>query len=161
MLRASLTALSLVCVLIAGCGPAGPKTFPVNGTLLHNGSPIEGASVTFLSEDGNRVATGITDAAGKFSLKTVVGSQMIDGAVPGAHKVGVAKTTSDGGTDEAVAGESPQEMVNRMAGQPTDTSKIKQTFLIPKKYNSPEYSGLTATVSESGPNDIELKTSGK
>lgn len=161
MLRTTFTALSLVFLVIAGCGPAGPKTVPVTGTLLHNGAAVEGVSVTFLSGEGNRVATGTTDAAGKFSLKTVVGSQMLEGAVPGEHKVGVAKTTSEGGGAEAVAGESPQEMVNRMAGAATDTSKIKQTFVIPKKYNSPEYSGLTATVTESGPNNIELITSGK
>lgn len=162
MLRVSLPVLLVLASVISGCGQAGPKTVPVSGVVLLDGNPIEGASVTFMSNDGNRVANGITDASGKYTLRTVFGSQLIDGAVPGGHKVGVAKTQSDGaGPPQPKDGETPQEMVNRMAGSPTNTSKVKETFLIPKKFNSPEYSGLTATVSESGANEIELKVTSK
>lgn len=163
MIRAFFLASSVVVLTFAGCGGVDFKTVPVSGVVLLDGQPVEGASVTFLSDVGNRAATGKTDASGKFSLKTVVGEQLIDGAVVGAHKVTVAKTTSDSpnGTGERKEGETDQEMVARMAGNTVNTSLVKQTFIIPKKYNNPQNSGLTANVGESGNDNISLEVSSK
>lgn len=155
---------SSVCILaLTGCGGIDVDTVPVSGVVLLDGSPVEGASVTFLSDIGNRVATGKTDASGKFSLKTVVGEQMVDGAVVGAHKVTVAKTTSNSpdGAGERKAGETDQEMVARMAGNTVNTSQVKQQFLIAQRYNNPQNSGLTANVAESGNDSITLEVSSK
>ena len=162
MVRASFSALFVVALSLSGCGTGVDfKTVPASGILTMDGAPVEGAGVTFMSKEKNRVAEGKTDASGRFTLKTVVGKIMLDGAVVGAHKVSVAKTENTGKGAEKVAGESDREMVGRMAGQATNTSGIKQKFIIPEKFNSPEYSGLTADVPEGGTKDIEIKVTSK
>jgi hypothetical protein len=163
MYRASCSALLAIVLATAGCGGGVDfKTVPAGGVVTLDGKPLEGAGVIFMSKEGSKIAEGKTDASGKFSLKTVVGKIMVDGAVVGVHKVGVSKTDSAGGAaPEKKEGESPQEMVNRMAGMAVDTSKVKEKFIVAKKYNSPETSQLTATVAEGGSTDIEIKVTSK
>jgi hypothetical protein len=165
MIRASYSALLVVGVSLLGCGTGVDfKTVPAGGTLTMDGAPVEGAGVTFMSKEGNRVAEGKTDANGNFTLKTVVGKIMLEGAIVGVHKVSVSKTENTGkGAEGAakVAGENDRDMVARMAGQATNTSGVKQKYIIPQKYNSPEYSGLTATVAEGGSKDIKIEVSSK
>ena len=82
--RRTLASLGLLFVL--GCsssddGVAGrPKTYPVDGLVLYNGNPVEGATVVFNSPTENRGAAGLTDAQGRFTLKTFKPG---DGAVAG------------------------------------------------------------------------------
>ena len=165
MNRASFSALFVIVLSLGGCGTGvNLKTVPAGGTLTMDGNPVEGAGVTFMSKEGNRVAEGKTDASGKFTLKTVVGKVLLDGAVVGVHKVSVSKTENSGKGSEGVAkvaGENDRDMVARMAGQATNTSAVKLKYLIPQKYNSPEYSGLTATVAEGGSKDIKIEVSSK
>lgn len=59
----------------------------VNGVVTLDGNPVEGATVSFVSQDGNTY-TGFTDAQGNFSLSS--GSAV--GALPGEYKVTVVKT---------------------------------------------------------------------
>jgi len=71
--------------VLAGCG--GPKLVPVTGVVTFDGKPVEGATVTFVSEDGKNSFSGSTDASGKYSLQE--GEKV--GALPGAYKVLVVK----------------------------------------------------------------------
>ncbi len=159
----ALLTLTAIVLSFSGCGSGVDfKTVPVSGVVMLDGKPLEGAGVTFMSKEGNKIASGKTDASGKFTLTTIVGKISVDGAIVGVHKVGVSKTESaDGADGEKKAGESPQEMVNRMAGMATDTSKVKEKYIVAKKYNSPETSGLTATVAEGGSSNIEIKVTSK
>jgi hypothetical protein len=73
----------------AGCGPDGPKKYPVSGTVTVNGKPAALVRVQFLHADqslpGNlKSPVGMTDAAGEFHLST---SGDRDGAVPGDYAV--------------------------------------------------------------------------
>lgn len=61
-------------VLLCGCGPSRPTTVPVSGTVLLDGEPVESAAVIFSSVEGGRPATGITDAQGRFRLRTFDGN---------------------------------------------------------------------------------------
>ncbi len=146
----------LVCVLLTGCGSDLPDTVPVSGTVTLDGDPLEGATVNMLSDESNIVASGKTDANGEFTVNTVIGSQTVEGAVVGAHKIAVVKTES-GGQDM----KDPKEMMAEMTTNPAITSEYKQTHLIPERYNNPTMSQLTAEVTESGPNEIELELSSK
>lgn len=151
LLLSTLPALAF----IAGCGSDMPSTVPVTGTVTMDGSPVEGATVNFLSEEGARTASGRTDASGKFTLKTIVGTDSADGAVVGRHQVAVVKTESEG---QSVG--DPKEFMSKMAENPTITSDFKIKQVIPAKYGNPTMSGLTADVSEGGANDFtfELKS---
>ena len=59
--------------VFAGCsGPPGPETADVTGTLTLNGSPLEGASVTFYPLDNREnslVCQAMTDSEGRLSFR--------------------------------------------------------------------------------------------
>ena len=145
--------LALSCLLLSGCQPdtrpadARP-TKPVSVTVTYKGAPVEGAGVTFVSEMNPIAAYGRTDASGKAALKTYVEG---DGAVVGKHKVIVSKMEAVGGGGEASI-DSADYAPPGDAGAPPPPK-----HLIPAKYASPATSGLTADVTESGPNEVKLE----
>ena len=115
---------------LSGCGPKYPETFPVAGTVTLDGKPVAGAAVVFTPEEGQQ-ATGTTDDSGRFELSTF---QLGDGALPGTHRVTVAKTTTD----------------------PDD--EVKLIFIIPQKYGNLQTSDLTCDVqAEMGPVQYDLQ----
>ena len=130
-----------------------PKTVTASGTITLDGAPLDGASITLLNENGV-TAIAKSDSSGRFSLRTVVGSDMVDGAVPGLHQVGVAKTVTEGGGAEMKPGESERDMVNRMAG--SMTSAAKQKFIVPQQFGSPQSSNLSLDVPTAGSDKLTL-----
>ena len=126
-----------------------------------DGKPLDGATVNFLSEGTNIIASGKTNAEGKFALKTFIGSTAVDGAVIGNHGVSVVKTESKGTVDAPTDLEETKKMMAQMTTNPSITSDFKSKALIPERYNNPMMSKLTASVSDSGPNDIVLELTGK
>jgi hypothetical protein len=104
------------------------------------------------------VAYGTTDASGKFTLTTTIGEKATPGAVTGSHKVGVAKSTNDGGASAGTFSD-PKEMAVKMGG--AMTAPVKQTFIVAKKFNSPETSGITVDVPAGGSQTLEIKVSAK
>lgn len=137
-------AMLLSLGLLAGCGFApGPvatieEVVPVSGTLTYQGKPLEGYQVTFLPTDGRRVAVGVTDSAGHFTLGT---NTLNDGAPPGSHKVSVV-WAGPPSTDGAVL-DAP-------------TQPPKPPVQIPTKYGNPESSGLTQEVPPEGLRDLKI-----
>jgi len=132
-----------------GCGSdPGPvaeqeRVVPVSGTLTYQGKPLESFQVTFMPTDGRRVAMGVTDAAGKFTLGT---NAAADGAPPGQHKIAV--NWFDPSTADAAAGQ--EAIVDNPAQLP------KASVKIPRKYNDPNTSGLTQDVPEDGLQDVKI-----
>ena len=123
-----------------GCGPSGPTTAPVSGTVTYKGQPVAGAHVSFIPSDASsRAAEGLTDSQGHFTLGTFSAS---DGAILGKYKVGVI---AHGPARPAKPGEG--------SGMPGET--VPGPPIIPAKYFSPETSGLTHEV-KSGRNHVEL-----
>lgn len=155
-----LGGLVFSCVIM-GCGVDVPSTVPVTGTVMLDGKPLDGATVNFLSEGTNIAASGKTNAEGKFVMKTFIGSTSVDGAMVGNHGVSVVKTESKGTGDAPADLEETKKMMQEMASNPTITSDFKSKALIPERYNNPTMSKLTASVSDSGPNDIVLELTGK
>jgi hypothetical protein len=131
--------LLLVLGFAAGCGqkPGTAPTVKVTGTVTHNGTPVEGAGVTFFPESG-RPASGVTDAAGKFTLSTFESG---DGAVVGNHKVAIA--------DSKVSEETAP-----MPGTPEAENYTPPESRFPEKYANPATSELTAEVKDGGENDF-------
>jgi len=141
--RRTLASLGLLFVL--GCsssddGVAGrPKTYPVDGLVLYNGNPVEGATVVFNSPTENRGAAGLTDAQGRFTLKTFKPG---DGAVAGKHEVQISKIEIDKGPKRDPEATPPPP---------------KEIHRLPKKYSEFKTSGLTAEVNPNGKNHFEFK----
>jgi hypothetical protein len=135
-----------------GCAETGggdhPDTAPVTGTVTYNGSPVEGATLTFSPASGGYAALGLTDASGNFTLKTPWGSE---GAVPGSYKVAISKTAVEG----AAAGEA--EEVEMVIEEPEKATPAKIAEGLPEKYKSAATSELTAEVKAEGPNTFAFE----
>lgn len=163
MLRSGMCAhvsfLLLVAVSVIGCGDGvkRPPTFPVTGTVLYNGSPVEDATVSFMGEGASRAGTGVTDAEGNFSLSTYGAN---DGAVPGAHKITVTKADPNApaaasAADSTAAGD--PLALGTMMEQDAEAKESGQKPLIPLKYADTNSSTLSETVSDSGENVFVLQ----
>lgn len=136
--RANILALvaAFIAVSLLGCGrapdkwkAARPKVVPAQGVVQHQQRPVEGATVLFAPQDNGQAATGRTDAAGRFRLRTFESG---DGAVPGVYKVVIHKVeVSDTGEDTSL-----------------------ERDLLPKRYGDAASSDLTATVVEEGTNEF-------
>ncbi len=124
--RAALLS-SLLLAMISACNSEGRvSVVPVEGKVTYDGKPLTKGTITFRPEKGP-MAVGEIQPDGSYKLKTY---QDGDGAVVGTHKVGV------------IAGDdSPTSM-------PGSPGYVAPKALIPEKFNNPDTSGLTATVSE-------------
>lgn len=84
-----MTRLLLACVLVsgfaAGCGPGGPVLVDVEGTVTLNGKPLENIYIEFWPESDGPKSSAVTDANGKFVMKTADGVKV--GAMVGKHRV--------------------------------------------------------------------------
>src|SRR5206468_4122315 len=98
MYRRSSAAILGVCVLaLMGCGD---KPVEVSGIVTIDGTPVEGATVTYITEDGTKSYSGFTDASGKFDLTGSDSSKR--GALRGDYKVTVIKAPKMAGPGGAV-----------------------------------------------------------
>lgn len=144
--RLLLAAAVTSSLVVAGCSrpldkweKQRPKTFKVRGQVLWDGEPEPAVAVTFESRSHNVTAVGITDAAGRFALKTYKEG---DGAVAGEHAVRLEKT------------------VAVMPENASPGTLATYVLVSPQKYANTATSGLKATVVEKGPNDVTIEITG-
>jgi hypothetical protein len=165
-------AIAVVC--LAGCGPSYHK---VNGVVTLDGQPVEGATVTFVSEDGSKTYSGLTDASGAFSL--VSGEKQ--GAPAGSYKVVVVKSPvvkggealEPGGDDYMKHMQEEGKEAMKMGGPKTPMmmkpgmkmappKKPKMKTDLPEVYASATSTPITVKVPpEAAPVAIELKGESK
>lgn len=113
---------------LSGCGP---KLVPAGGTVTLDGTPVEGAMVTFVAEDGGATYTGQSDAGGAFTLSS--GAE--PGAMPGKYKVLVTKTAAmSGGEGGGMTPDNPDygKMMQRMKDENTAAAKAANKANAPK-----------------------------
>jgi len=143
----------VVPFVIAGCGDGRPSLVKVNGTVLLDGKPVDGAMVMFQPDvnakaEFQRPSAAVTDASGKFVLGTYAKD---DGIPPGKYKVGIQK--------REMIGDLPKNYDPEQPGN----SVIKYKITVPKKYADPADSGLVAEVTstELVPASFELESGGQ
>jgi hypothetical protein len=119
----------------AGCQKSGPAVAFVEGVVMLDGLPLEGASVGFSPLAAGQPAFGKTDATGVFHMTTVRGGARDRGAVVGEYAVTITKWR------------------NRMEGMTEmnpalelELSKLPPDYIVPKAYGNKVTSGLKATV---------------
>ena len=81
--------LALTVVGLSGCGPSGPKRYPVSGVVNFDGKPLQEGHIVLMPADGKGApdAGPITD--GKFSFE----------ALPGTKKVEITASREEGEID--------------------------------------------------------------
>ena len=126
--------LAICCLLfaIAGCGGSDFNTplYPVEGEVFFKGKPATGCIVSFHptiagSENGGHACMGTVDAAGKFGLTT---RAPFDGIAAGDYSISFSWPGA--GTSMDPAGDSAPDR-------------------LPKKYQFPESSGFSASITSS------------
>lgn len=151
---AALAVVALSC--LAGCSRyvedewsrQWPKRVPAGGTVEYQGQPVEAATVVFVAEGpGGKEysATGMTDAKGRFTLRTFRDG---DGAIVGLHRVQVEKIVAE----KIVKAETKP-----IPGRGADDQAFVEKNVLPAKYDSYATSGLTAEVAEKGPNQFVFR----
>lgn len=137
LILASLLALFAGSSL--GCGSSDrPELAAVQGTVTMDGAPLANVQVVF-SPEGRRPSTGVTDAAGKYTLTYI---RDIKGAALGKHSVRIESVPAAPADPEAATKEVPVP--------------FKES--IPAKYNAK--SKLTAEV-KPGENTIDFPLDSK
>lgn len=116
---------------VAGCGEKVEllPTAPVSGTLAYMGKPVAKGSIHFHPQKG-QTANGIVED-GKFTLTTYKEG---DGAVVGKHRVAI-------------------EVVQEVPMPDGDTTSKS---LIPKKFTSPDSSGIELEIPASGRPNLQI-----
>lgn len=93
----------LAVISLAGCGSGGFKLVPVSGTVTLDGQPLAGASVSFQPTGSGATpgpgSTAVTDASGKYVLKTAETVQRT-GAVVGNHVVRISAAQDQRAADD-------------------------------------------------------------
>ncbi len=141
--RAALGPLYLVLILalatavVCGCGQAGPKTYPVSGTVSYQGKPLPLGIVMFVPKEGPPSKPALIDASGRYRLEAVAGQHAVAVVAMPPRPGGRPDPTVEGGVDY------------------TGVPEVKA--LVPKKYNRYDTSGIVVTVEATGPNTIDIK----
>ena len=74
----NLTQICLLAVLAAGCGPSGPKTYPVSGTVTFNGEAVRKGHIVFSPLDGSTAPDGGEILNGAFSFRAKAGKKRVE-----------------------------------------------------------------------------------
>ncbi len=140
MLRAGFGLLALgLAFLVLGCS-GGPPVGEVGGVVTAGGQPLDKIQVEFFPTSDGPTSIGVTDASGKFSLKT---SDNRPGAMVGKHKVVLR--------DVGIWG----ERVGRM-NEGKDLSKGKK-IRIPAQFSDIKTTPLNAEVKTGSKNTVSLE----
>ena len=165
----SFVLVPLISLIVSGCGGSDrPSLAPASGIVTLNGEPVEGASLTFIPVAGGRPGSAITDAQGRYTIKTY---QDAPGAIIGEHKVAVIKISGPGAyviqgdapaeaaaTDEPGSGEDDgSDGLSEI--EVLDSAQTKEPELIydvPQRYMNADESGLLITVPPEGSSELNL-----
>ncbi len=92
--RGSLVGATVVVLAVVGCMGSSvqyPEVVDVTGSVLLDGKPLAGATITFVPSNG-RASAGQTDANGRYTLAY---TKTIAGAIFGWHRVMIRKEVID------------------------------------------------------------------
>ena len=160
----------LLASILLGCGGSDrPSIAPASGIVTLNGAPVDGASLTFVPTAGGRPGSAITDAQGRYTIKTY---EDAPGAIVGEHKVTVTKISGPGA--DVMQGDAPAEPpVTEEIGSgeddgsdglseievfdSTQTKEPEIIYDVPQKYMNADESGLLITVPPEGSSELHLQ----
>ena len=151
-------------LMLAGCGGSDrPALAPASGIVKLDGVPVAGATVTYIPVESGRPGTGLTDAEGRYTIKTF---EDAEGGIVGKHKVAVMKVSGPGADlldGEGPAGPSGDESEEddgsdglSQLDAPGAPEAPETVYDVPKKYINHNESGLLITVPSGGSDTLNL-----
>ena len=120
--------------------------------------------MTFLPAEGGRPGSAVSDAQGRYTIKTYEDAA---GAIVGSHKVSVVKISGAGAY--AVQKDAPAESSEQTVSDGSDslseilvtdsdsTTEPEIVYDIPERYMDPNRSGLMIIVPAGGSNELDLE----
>lgn len=126
----------LLLCLLGGCGPSGPATYPVSGTVTYQNEPLPLGIVMFVAKQGPSGQPGAIDGQGRYQLEAIAGEHRVAVMAMPPREGGRPDPTLEGGFD--------------YTGVPEAKS------LIPAKYNRHSTSGITVVVEPKRRNQIDI-----
>lgn len=138
--RIALCLFSLAATFALGCSNKSDRdagTVPVSGKVTYNGQPLEGATVTFISDTGSTPGAAMSGPDGAYTLRVK----------PGSYTITVSKLSGMVDTREMT-------MEEAMANANKPVEEPKET--LPAKYQSLTESGLKFEVKQSGENKFDV-----
>ena len=160
MQKIRLSIALFATLILIGCGGTqGLPTCYVEGIVTLDGSPLDGALVTFYPEtpgESTRSATGYSNELGKYAL-TSDGGEPQKGALEGNYMVTVLKYKVEATAPQSSSSSGPGPS---SASETSDSSSAKRTMITPQVYTSTATSPLKATV-QKGKNDIPFALESK
>jgi hypothetical protein len=148
--------LSVTFVVLTGCGPSKPVDFPKVAscriTVLKDGEPISGVTVSLVPSNGNGavIVEANTDSSGIAVIRTRWGKYSRRGAPIGVSKVVLIKHVElpdDGMTESRLAAMSAKESIEY--GKKRD-SQIDALREIPKRLSELQTTPLEIDIIEKG-----------
>lgn len=143
--------LALVSVVFTGCGGGDAPRADVSGSVTLDGEPVDGATIYFVGQDHSFTGSGVTDAAGKFSL--------ISGAAHGNNKVYLTKIDDENFSSDPATGMDGGQF-EAAGGLPDADSPVKPAeipSLIPAQYTNLDKTPITFTVPSGGSSSADFK----
>lgn len=156
----------LVICSSTGCGGKLPNAAPVSGTVLYDGKPLEGATVTFRSQSeegmvGGGLALGTTDSNGKFTLQSHLGPKDVaKGVVPGDYRVSISKFVPPNGMSDSEYEQKRADEAKVMEADgivPPDKQVPPKIELLAAIYSDTKKTTLKATIPEGGDQDLKFE----
>ena len=167
---------------VVGCGGSdAPPLYEAGGVVTYKGEAVKNATVSFTAAEGTKapLAEALTDEKGQYRLKTrgesgaaagsyVVTVTKVEGADEAAAAAAAASVDPKTMTPEQAMAKMTEDMkkkmapdVNKAQSDPTGRSIMaaKAKSLIPEKYGSVKFSGVTANVSKGDPANTKLDLS--
>jgi hypothetical protein len=143
-------AIALCLLLTAGCGGKGtvPGTVKVSGKVTYKGSPLDGGTIIFISEDGRFSGTGRIASDGTFTLTT--------GAVPGNNKVVIKKVVGDVSAKPEEGMDEGQFEAQSIGNPGTAAKRKKIGETLPAQYSDPDKTILTFPVPDGGTSEANF-----
>ncbi len=146
----SWLAMTALLMVSQGCSRTPDKweqarlrTIPATGRVVLEGQPVSQATVIFWNDAVPTSPSALTSDDGSFHLRTYMPK---DGAPAGVYAVTIEKTTET----------QPPPRVNEAPSPP-----LEITHHLPKRYRDAKTSGLSAEVTEKGPNEFVFELSSK
>ncbi|NQT39264.1 MAG: hypothetical protein HQ581_17330 [Planctomycetes bacterium] len=126
----TLAACAAVCfaLLLFGCGPGGPTTYEVTGTVTLDGEPIADAQIVFRAVDGSEGSWAAKVTDGEYTVQSTPGKKRVE--ITATREIHM-KVASDSGEGE-----------------------LNYEMYVPEKYN--RQSELTREVTADGDNRFDF-----